>query len=412
MCTLLSVSRYGHPVLFLLVLAACLPSESGGRTAQTGEAAADGPLIGFLEELDELVPPLLTSSRVPGTAVGIIHDGRIWATVGFGYADRENGIPVSDDHAFNIGSISKTVASWGVMKLVERGQLVLDNPVSSYLTRWQLPDSEFDHDGVTLRRLLSHTAGLSLSGYPGFHPGDPLPQLEESLSGTTNGSGGVYVAHEPGLRWQYSGGGYTLTQLIVEEITSQPFSEYMDAEVLGPLGMTSSSYLWNEEIDAIAATPYGVAGEAIGGPRFTAMAAAGLQTTLHDLTRFALASMGRLGGAGGTQGVLRWETVELMQTPVSAVPADSLTAILDPKPLWRASSVSYGLGYQLGKVGPVELASHGGVNEGWVALLYVAPELGDGIVIMTNGSQGIDVCLAITCRWLARVTGEECDPQS
>ncbi len=82
---------------------------------------------------------------------------------------------------------------------------------------------------------------------------------------------------------------------------------------------------------------------------------------------------------------------------------------MDPDILRQAGSVSYGLGYQLSKVGSIEFASHGGVNEGWVALMYVAPDLGDGIVIMTNGSQGIEVCLAIACRWITRVTGEQCN---
>ena len=175
---------------------------------------------------------------MPGAAVGIIHEGEIWMKRGFGYADVASGRRVDASTAFNIGSISKTVAAWGVMKLVQAGDLDLDAPASRYLTRWQLPESAFDHDGVTIRRMLSHTAGLSLSWYPGFQPGEPLPTVEESLSGATNGTGGLFVAHEPGSRWQYSGGGYTLAQL--EEVTKQPFAEYMEREVLELLGMHST----------------------------------------------------------------------------------------------------------------------------------------------------------------------------
>lgn len=113
------------------------------------------------------------------------------------------------------------------MKLVETGAIDLDEPVSRYLSRWQLPETECDNEGVTMRRLLSHTVGLSLHGYPGFHPDEPLPTLEESLSGATDGAGAVYLVREPGSEWEYSGGGYTLAQLIIEEITGQPFAEYM-----------------------------------------------------------------------------------------------------------------------------------------------------------------------------------------
>ncbi len=367
------------PMLF-----ACAPSESV-------ENVELGPMAGLEEELESLVPTLLDAFAVPGAAVGVIHDGEVHLQRGFGLADVASGQPVDAGVAFNIGSISKTVAAWGVMKLVESGDLELDAPVSTYLTRWQLPDSEFDHDDVTVRRALSHTAGLSLSGYPGFQPGEPLPTVEESLSGATNGPGAVFVAHEPGSRWQYSGGGYTLTQLIVEEITGQPFAEYMKAEVLEPLGMNSSSYVWDDDIERIAATPYGGGGEPIGGPRFTAMAAAGLQTTLEDFARFALASMGRLDGEDGTAGVLSRESLGLMQSPVD--PADD-----------------YGLGYSYEVTGGVTLVGHGGANEGWMAYLTIAPASGDGLVVMTNGSNGGRVHGAINCVWQRMVTGETCDP--
>ena len=346
-------------------------------------------LEGFEDELSVLVPELLDDLDVPGAAVAIIHDGAVWMKRGFGYADVASRIVVDSGVAFNIGSISKTVASWGVMKLVESGELDLDAPVATYLSRWQLPESEWNHDTVTVRRMLSHTAGLSLRGYPGFQPSDPLPTVEESLSGATNGVGGVYVAHEPGSRWQYSGGGYTVAQLIIEEITGLSFAEYMEGEVLGPLGMTSSSYVWDVDVERIAATPYGSDGEPIGGPRFTAMAAAGLATTLDDFTRFALASMARLGGEDGTNGVLKRETLALMQSPVE--PARD-----------------YGLGYTYRVIGGMTLVGHGGANQGWMAILSVAPEEGDGIVVMTNGSNGSRVHGAIKCAWQKRVTGKGC----
>lgn len=111
-----------------------------------------------------------------------------------------------------------------------------------YLTRWSVPPSDFDADRVTVRRLLSHTAGLSLSGYPGWGPDDRLPTLEASLSGATNGSGDVRLVYEPGTEWRYSGGGYTVLQLLVEEVTDRDFESYIRDEVLRPIGMAYSDF--------------------------------------------------------------------------------------------------------------------------------------------------------------------------
>lgn len=391
----------------LMVLCACSASDPDLDLANLESDGSESALTEFLEELHEVVPPLLEANNVPGTAVGIIHNGTVLQTLGFGFADNAKHSGITDQHLFNVGSISKVVAAWGVMHLVDQGALDLDKPVADYLSRWQLPNSEFDHSEVTPRRLLSHTAGLSLSGYPGFLPGQKLPSIEASLSGATNGAGAVEVEFAPGSKWQYSGGGYTLLQLLIEEISGKSFADYMETEVLRPLGMTASSYGWNEKTAGIAASPHGTDGQLIPDRRFTALAAAGLQTTMSDMMRFALASMNHLGGTYGTQGVLSEETLGLMLTP-QAIKLPGPTSSLDPDVIDKDHDIFYGLGYQLSHVVPTHFASHGGVNEGWVALFYVAPVEGDGLVVMTNGSQGFDICLEIACRWIAGLTGEEC----
>ena len=124
----------------------------------------------LLDKLDAEAPGWLEQASVPGAAVAVIRNGEVVATRGYGFADVAKSIPVTPTTGFNIGSISKTIAAWGVMTLVERGELDLDAPVETYLTRWHFPESEFDEKGVTIRRLLSHTAGLSLHGYPGWGP--------------------------------------------------------------------------------------------------------------------------------------------------------------------------------------------------------------------------------------------------
>ncbi len=175
-------------------------------------------------------------------AMIVIEDGEI---VGSHYLS--NGDPVGPDSRFQVASLSKWLTAWGVMKLEEEGRLDLDTPVNTYLTRWQLPDGPFDEDGVTIRRLLSHTAGLGDGlGYDGFASAEEVQSLEQSLSGASdaspNAAGSVVVTSEPGSEWNYSGGGYTLLQLVVEEVSGQSFAAYMDEAVFDPLAMDDTSF--------------------------------------------------------------------------------------------------------------------------------------------------------------------------
>lgn len=348
--------------------------------AQTGS----GPLA---PRLDARVPGYLEALTTPGAAVVLIEDGGVAILRGYGRADME-GTPVTARTGFNVGSISKTVAAWGVMRLVERGSLELDAPVSRYLTRWELPPSEFDADGVTVGRLLSHTAGLSLHGYPGWGPEAELPTLEASLSGATNGSGNVRLVSQPGSEWRYSGGGYTLLQLLVEEVTGRSFADYMRDEVLHPLGMMRSDFAITDEIAAGSSLAFDAFGDPVPSPRFTALAAAGLHTTGEDLAKFVAAAVPEPNGAPAGRGVLRPETVALMLGPVAA------------------SDGSYGLGYGVERVGgDLVLVGHNGANTGWHAAAWVAPETGDGFVVVTNGSNGWPVHRQIRCDWIESRTG-------
>lgn len=330
--------------------------------------------------------------QVPGTAVALVRAGKLAWVQGCGFADLESEREVTADTVFNIGSISKTVGAWGCMLLVERGKIDLDAPVMDVVKRWQLPPSSFDSKGVTLRRLLSHTAGLSLHGYPGFPPDAELPTLERSLSGDTNGAGDVHLAHAPGTKWQYSGGGYTLAQLLCEELTGESFAEFMRANVLIPLGMEHSAYGWPSELLAGSATPYDDRGEPLprGGPRFPELAAAGFQTTAGDLALFACAGLTRFRGEDAPR-VLKPETIELMQTGAPASP-------------------EWGLGYDVRDVGGLRLVGHGGANDGWMARLTLAPASGDAIVILTNGSNGFRVIDALEKAWVAFLQAGETKP--
>lgn len=344
----------------------------------------------FVKEVDQAIPGLLNDFIVPGAAIAIIENGEIILQKAYGYSNVEKGIKVTTQTGFNIGSISKTVAAWGVLKLVQEGKIELDAPAEKYLTRWHLPESEFDANKVTIRRLLSHTAGLSLHGYPGWSPKDELPTIEESLNGKNNGPGRVEMIMEPGTKWKYSGGGYSILQLVVEEVTGQRFEDYMQREILNPLGMTNSSYSIDDKILKASSLEHNDFGEVIDFELFTAQAAAGLHTTIEDFTRFAMASLYGNKDNKKYNRVLSSKTIQDMMEPAPA------------------SNGSYGLGYSVDSINgtSVVLRGHGGANSGWHAYLRLDPVHNDGFLMITNGGAGHNIYRQIYCDWIYWKTGE------
>jgi CubicO group peptidase (beta-lactamase class C family) len=344
----------------------------------------------FVTELDQKIPQLLNDFSVPGTAIAIIENGAIILQKGYGYSNVDRKTRVTTTTGFNIGSISKTITAWGVMKLVQDGKIDLDAPAEKYLTRWHLPKSEFDANTVTIRRLLSHTAGLSLHGYPGWSPKDKLPTIEESLDGINNGPGRVEMIMEPGTKWKYSGGGFSILQLIIEEVTGQKFEDYMQVEILNPLAMMHSSYTIDDKILKASSLEHNNFGDVIDFELFTAQAAAGLHTTIEDFTKFALASLYIDKKNPKNQHILTAATLEEMMEPA------------------KASNGSYGLGYQVDAINEtsIVLRGHGGANTGWHALFMVDPVTNDGFIMITNGGAGSKIYRQVFCDWIYWKTGE------
>ena len=349
----------------------------------------------FADSVECLVPPLMEKADVPGVAIALVQDGALAWTRGFGFADREARAPVTDHTVFQVASISKSVAAWGVMILVEKGKLELDEPVEHYLTRWHMPttDSGIYRNEVTTRRLLSHTAGLSLHGYPGFDPDSgPLPSLESNLSGATNGAGDVHLAFRPGTRWEYSGGGFTILQLLVEERSGTTFVDYMRRAVLEPLGMHSSSYDWLPELRPRTAVAYDRAGRRLPNYRFTELAAAGLYTTAEDLGRFVAAGMSGPHGEPPGRGILRPETIDVMYSPA---------------PHSDGRNGAYGFGQQLDTLPDgTRLVMHGGSNRGWQLIWVSMPSRRAGLVVLTNSDAGPAVYRPVMCAWFRAVDGD------
>ncbi|MFA4892148.1 serine hydrolase domain-containing protein [Brevundimonas sp.] len=287
------------------------------------------------------------------------------------------GAPVDRDTRFQVASLSKWSTAWGVLTLVEQGKLDLDAPVSRYLTRWSLPASAFDNDKVTVRRLLSHTAGLTDGlGYAGFAPGAPVQSLEASLTRAADASpgadGSVRVGAEPGA-FRYSGGGYTLLQLIVEEVSGQTFNDYMVQTVFTPLGMTRTTYVLEDGADNVA-TFYDAEGAPATHFRFASLAATSLYTSAGDMTRFIAAHAPGRNGEPVGRGVLSPETLRAMRRPhASTMGAD----------IW-------GLGVMLyapNNAGDF-IIGHDGDNEPAInTAVRLDPASGDGIVLLETGNE-------------------------
>ncbi|MEM7217423.1 MAG: serine hydrolase domain-containing protein [Pseudomonadota bacterium] len=318
---------------------------------------------------------LLARHQVAGAAVVRIEAGAIAEEHYLGVRSVATGEALTRDDLFQVASVSKPVAAWAVMRLVSEARLALDHPVGERLTRWQIPASSFDAEGVTVRRLLSHTAGLSLGGYPGFREDEALPELVASLNGATGGAGAVHLMQPPGQGFSYSGGGYTLLQLLVEEVTGESFADYAARALFRPLGMSETSFEPTAALRDRLATPHGQRLNEIPHHRFRAQAAANLHTSASDLARFALANMAR-------NPVLDRTIVESMHVGVAAA----------------RPGMDIGLGFFVSGADG-ELIGHGGSNFGWKAQLSFVPASGDGLVVLTNSESGGRLTADLLCFW-------------
>lgn len=340
------------------------------------------PTSEFLAHIDRNLPQLLEDFAVPGCAIAIIDDGELILQRGYGLANVATGEEVGIHTGFNIGSVSKTFCAWGILTLVQEGKLDLDAPALDYVTRWELPRTAYNPDDITLRRLLSHTAGLSLHGYPGWTDADTLPTIEESLNGTNNGPGRVEVIHQPGTRYKYSGGGYTIMQLIIEEVTGMSFADYIDQAVLEPNGLLGSSFNIDADIRAASAAEYGRYGQELDFQVFTAQAAAGFHTTIDDLTRFAYANLYDL--EDNEPGLPKAVLQEMMTNVPQA-----------------EGKFGYGLGYMSDGISEdIAMVGHRGANQGWHATMQFDPVRNDAFIMLTNAGAGFDVYNSLYCDWV------------
>ncbi|MES2516044.1 MAG: serine hydrolase domain-containing protein [Bacteroidota bacterium] len=324
-------------------------------------------------------------------AMAIIKDGNV---------DKEMFIShnktVDRNTIFQVSSLSKFVSAVGIMKLVELKKIDLDKPVSHYLKRWQLPPSEFNNELVTGRRLLSHTAGLTDGlGYSGFENREAIQTLEASLTKAKDAdkgiSGEVRVGLEPNSTWKYSGGGFTLLQLIIEETSGQSFNEFMTSNLFTPLDMSSSTYILNDSLKNRLCEFYNKDKTTASHYYYTSLAATSLYTSLADLeTFFQIFIKGKNGKLIG-RGQLKPETLKSMREGHGEMMGEKI----------------YGLGCMLylDIENDEAIFGHDGTSTPPInTAIRINPVTGDGIIVLETGNPNL--ATRIASDWLYLKTGK------
>lgn len=339
------------------------------------------PLETFAVYLDERIPNIMEAYDIPGANVALVKGGETIWTKAYGYADLEAGRKMTTDTYLRVESISKSVTAWGVIQLVEQGKIELDSPVKQYIKTWNFPKSEFSDEKITVRQLLSHSAGFPLGDFTKrYSPALVIPSIKECLSAE------AILEREPGVSFSYSNIGFNLLELLIEEVTGRDFSEYMEQEILIPLGMNNASYTWSEEFNPAVPFGYDLTGEAVPVYIYPEKGSGGLFATVEDIAVFVAAGM-----PSSTQNhkVLGAQSINMLYNPT----AEKLG-------IYNYVFDSYGLGYYIENLSNGKRAvSHGGQGAGWMTHFHSVPETGDGIVILTNSQRSWPFIAYILSDW-------------
>lgn len=369
-------------------------AQSAPATVKTAASADNAERIRRIEEnvavisVGENKPPIklslqqvMDAYKIPGLSIAIIDDFQVVSAKGYGFIATGSSTPVTTKTLFQAGSISKPVAATAALAMVEQGKLALDENVNVKLKTWKVPDNEFTQkEKVTLRRLMSHTAGLTVHGFPGYDVDASLPTVVQVLNGEKPANTEpVRVDIVPGTKFRYSGGGVTIEQLLMMDVSGKAFPALLRETVLDRIGMADSSYEQPLPATRAAATACGTSGDgkAVHGKWhiYPEMAAAGLWTTPTDLARFAIEIA--LSRNGKSNRILSQKMTNEMLTPVLE---------------------QVGLGFFLDKDKPGQFG-HNGADHGFQALLTMNANTGKGLVIMGNSdnflSMGDDILAAV-----------------
>ncbi len=327
---------------------------------------------------------MIEASNLGNTALILVENGEI---VGEHYAKPERLI--DGDTVFPTSSFSKWITALGVMLLAEDGLIDLDDPVSIHLTRWRLPDSPYNEADVTIQRLLSHTAGLTDElGFGDYEVNETLPTLEHSLSNPRASSGNdveIAVGAEPGKEFAYSGGGYLILQLLIEEVSGQEYQSYIKQKILEPLEMRHSSFDFIGSIEG-ATESFDMAGNLAPQYQYAAAGATGFVTSAADLTRLVKA----IAGA---------------DTALS-LSAERLQSMREPEAYVYGAGI-WGLGtmlYAPTRAGVDYVYGHDGANEPAINVsVRINPETNDAYIMLVNGHPSL--ASDVGAEWVLWQTG-------
>ena len=310
----------------------------------------------------------MTYHNIHGVSIAVIHNYKLEWARGYGWADTSDKRPVTNQTLFQAASISKSLNAVGALRLVKNKKLDLAKDINSYLTSWKFPyDTSKTHNSpITVTHLLSHTAGLSVHGFPGYKWTDGLPTDDEILDGKAPANtAAVRSEFEPGRRVKYSGGGTTISKKIIMDISGEGYDEFMAKEVLQPLGMSQSFYNQPPPPGSFPylATAYYRDGTPISGKFhiYPEQAADGLWTNPTELAKYIIEMQLTLEGKSSR--VLSKELVQTMFTPT--IDNAALGVFIET----RGSRKYFG---------------HGGSNAGFRCQYYGSLDRGDGVVVMVN----------------------------
>ncbi|WP_160140114.1 serine hydrolase domain-containing protein [Chryseobacterium sp. c4a] len=323
--------------------------------------------------------------NVKGVSIVVVNNYKIEWIKAYGYADEEENRKVDVNTLFQAASISKTVNSLGFMKLVQQGKVDLDKDINDYLKSWKFPyDSTSKNKIITSRNLLSHSAGLGVSGFSGYERNAKIPDILQILNGISPAnSKPVRSIKEPGLEFDYSGGGTVISQLILTDTSGKSYEEFLKKEVFEPLQMTHSTYTLKNDTLNIASGYYSD-GKKVKGKYhlYPEYSAAGLWTTPEDLAKYMIEC--QLALKGKSEKVLTQKYMQERFTPAVN---------------YKESKVALGVFHRY-KNG-VYYFNHNGGNEGFTCASYGSLDKGYGVVVMTN-TNNQEFMLEI-CNSVARV---------
>lgn len=369
------MKRNAFLLVILILICNCAPNDHSGKyPAEVEEKIkqVENNLAGWVQtgtnDKWNLMERMIHYG-INGVSIAVVHNYKIEWTRGYGFADVSEKRPVTGVTLFQAASISKSLNSLGVLKLVQEKKIDPDADINNYLVSWKFPyDEKSNNKKITTTNLLSHTGGLTVHGFPGYARGDTLPTLPQILEGLKPANTeAVRSSSEPGKNVNYSGGGTTITQLIVMDITHQPYDVYMKKNVLDPLGMTSSSFTQPPAVRKknLLATGYKADGSEVPGKFhiYPEQAAAGLWTNPSDLCRYIIET--QLSYKGESSRILNPEMTRLRLTPV-------------------IEDAALGTFVNSRVTGSFKYFNHNGGNEGFSCTSIGCRDSGEGVVIMTN----------------------------